>query len=216
MKAQLLQAMKGFVLGSTLTTGITLLTFTGTENLESIKTLVQNHMTDTEQQVSLFMQKDYQVQVDNANAEIGEYKVALEKANGNIDKLITAYNNAETKHQEDLAQKETSHQQALEQALAQKETEHQAELTELQTELDNMKQNVDKQYKDTVDTLNGEIQKANEQVAETKRYIEEDVLPTSQIDEYIQQAKDYGKVNTGNDKSVHDISSIVPTEQPQK
>ena len=215
MKTTLIQAMKGFVLGSTLTGGITLLTFTGTDNLNSIKSLVEGHMNNTEQQVSLFMQEDYKVQVDNANAEIGEYQVALAEANANIDKLINAYNQAETKHQEDLAQKETSHQQALEQALAQKETEHQAELTELQTELDNMKQSVDSQYKATVDTLNGEIQKANEQVAETKRYIEEDLLPTSQIDEYIKNAQ-YDKVNTGGDKTVHDISSIVPSEQPQE
>lgn len=209
MKSTLINAMKGFVLGSTLTGGITLLTFTGTDNLNSIKTLVQNHMTDTEQQVSLFMQEDYKVQVDSANKEISDYQKALEQANSNIDKLITAYNNAETKHQADLTQKETEHQQAL----AQKETEHQAELTELQAELDNMKQSVDSQYQATVNQLNGEIDKANKQVAETKRYIEEDVLPTSQIDEYIKYAKEYDKVNTGGDKSVHDISSIVPTEE---
>lgn len=208
MKAQLIQAMKGFVLGSTLTTGITLLTFTGTDNLESIKTLVENHMTDTEQQVSAFMQKDYKVQVDSANAEIGAYKDALAQANSNIDKLITAYNNAETSHQTEVSNLQKEHQQALEQAQASAEQD----LKDLQTELDKMKQSADSQYQATVNQLNGEIQKANEEVAETKRYIEEDLLPTSQIDEYIQRAKDYDKVNTGGDKTVTDISSIVPQE----
>lgn len=205
MKSTLINAMKGFILGSTITGGITLLTFTGTENLGSIKTLVENHMTDTEQQVSLFMQEDYKVQVDSANTEISEYKQALKQANSNIDKLITAYNNAETEHQKELKQAQDN--------LTNANAKHEQDLADLQTELDNMKQSVDSQYETTVNQLNGEIREANEQVAETKRYIEEDLLPTSQIDEYIQRAKDYDKVNTGNDKSVKDISSIVPTEQ---
>ena len=203
MKTTLITRMGSFILGGG--TGVAaalagLALWTGTTDLQAIKSLVENHMTDTEQQVSAFVQ-DYQVQVDNANAEIGEYKDALEQANSNISQLITAYNNAETKHQTEL---ENANKQA------------EQDLADLQAELDKLYVRMDSQYETdmnaVVEQANAQINAANQEVAETKRYIEEDVLPTSQIDEYIKYAKDYGKVNTGGDKTVTDISSIVPQE----
>lgn len=204
MKAQIISSMTSFVLG----TGVTLaslLAWTGTSDLQEIKSLVENHMTDTEQQVSHFVQEDYKVQVDSANTEIGEYKDALAQANSNIDKLITAYNNAEEEHRHEILSLENAHD---------------GELADLQQELQIMQSRLNHQYEtdmnEVIEQANAQINQANTEVAETKRYIEEDVLPTSQIDEYIKGAKEYDKVNTGGDKSVHDISSIVPSEQPQK
>ena len=192
MKTQLLQAMGSFVLGGSVVLG-SLYSWLGTSDLESIKSLVENHMTDTEQQVSAFVQ-DYQVQVDSANAEIGEYKDALAQANSNIDKLITAYEEEQAQAEQDLAD--------LQQALA------------------DMESRLDSQYETDMNAIieqaNEQINNANIEVAETKEYIEESLLPSSQVDEYIQRAKDYDKVDTTGDKSVHDISSIVPSEQPQE
>lgn len=196
MKTTLITRMGSFILGGG--TGVAaalagLALWTGTSDLGAIKTLVENHMTDTEQQVNAFVQ-DYQVQVDSANAEIGEYKDALAQANSNIDKLITAYEEEQAQAEQDLAD--------LQQALA------------------DMESRLDSQYETdmnaVVEKANEQINQANTEVAETKQYIEESLLPTSQIDEYIKYAQEYGKVNTGNDKSVHDISSIVPSEQPQE
>ena len=207
MKTTLITRMGSFILGGG--TGVAaalagLALWTGTSDLGAIKTLVENHMTDTEQQVSLFA-SDYKVTVENANTEIGEYKDALAEANANIDKLITAYNNAETEHQKELGNANTKYEE---------------DLAELQTKLAEMETRLDSQYatdmNKVVEEANKQINQANNEVAETKRYVEEDLLPTSQIDEYIQRAKEYDQLNTGNDKSVHDISSIVPTEQQGK
>ena len=199
MKQMLINSMVSFTLG----TGASLLALSswlGTTDLESIKSLVENHMTDTEQQVSLFVQ-DYQVQVDNANAEIGEYQVALQQANDNISQLITAYEKAEEQHQTEL---ENANQQA------------EQDLADLQQALAEMESRLDSQYESDMNAIiieaNRQIDNANNEVAETKRYIEEDLLPTSQIDEYIERAKQYDEVHTGGDKTVTDISSIVPQE----
>lgn len=198
MKSTLINAMKGFVLGSTLTTGITLLTFTGTGDLESIKSLFDTYNQDVETDMSEVV-SHYSVTVENANAEIKDYQVALEQANNNITDLIRAYEgkvteltNANTKYEEDLA--------------------------DLQEELDSMKQSVDQQYKATVETLNGEIKKANEQVAETNEYInnkivESDTYKKSGNDRIAETKK---VLDTTGEPQAKDIPSNIeiPTQKP--
>lgn len=195
MKTTLLSSMGSFVLGTGATL-VALSTWLGTSDLEAIKTSVQNHMVDTEQQVSAFVQ-DYQVQVDTANAEIGQYQVALAQANDNISQLVVAY-------EDKVAELENANQQA-EQDLA----DLQQELTDMQTRLD---QQYETDMNAIIEQANEQINQANQEVAETKEYIEEKVLPTSQIDEIIKGAQEYDKVDTTGDKSVQDISGIVPQE----
>lgn len=84
-----------------------LLAWTGAEDLETIKDSVNQFEQVAEQQVS-YLVGEYEVTVESANAEIKDYKEALDKANGNIDKLITAYNNAEQEHQKELEALENS------------------------------------------------------------------------------------------------------------
>lgn len=199
MKAQLLQAMKGFVLGSTLTTGITLLTFTGTGDLESIKSLFDSYNHDVEDDMSQVV-SHYSVTVENANAEIKDYQVALDKANDNITDLIRAYEGKVTE-------------------LTNANTKYEDDLKDLQTELDNMKQSVDSQYETTVNQLNGEIRKANEQVAETNEYINNKIVES---DTYNKSGNDRiaetGKVldTTGEPKAKDIPSNIEIPTVPQK
>ena len=211
MKAQLIQAMKGFVLGSTLTTGVVLLSFEGMDNLKSIESLTDNYVEQAESHASMLAEEYWGV-VDSANAEIKDYQVALQQANDNITDLITAYEgkvteltNANAKYEEDLA--------------------------DLQEELDTMKQSVDQQYKATVETLNGEIQKANDEVENTTRYVDEkthqsyitlygdDVSGWISAKEYDEFGnKQHEQLDTTGEPQAKDIPSNIeiPTEQPQK
>ena len=107
MKSQLISAMKSFVLGGGTGVAVALAglsMWTGTTDLQAIKDSVQQYTERADGQVSSFL-AEYNVTVDNANAEIGEYKDALAQANSNISQLITAY---ETK----VTELENANQQA--------------------------------------------------------------------------------------------------------
>ena len=211
MKTTLITRMGSFILGGG--TGVAaalagLALWTGTSDLGAIKTLVENHMTDTEQQVSLFA-SDYKVTVENANTEIGEYKDALAEANANIDKLITAYNNAETEHQTEVSN--------LQKELTSANSKYETDMKELQAEYDKMVQKINLDYKldmnAKIEEANAIIEQANQEVGETKEYVDT-VLENSRTKEQAQdRIAETGKVlDTTGDKSVQDISSIVPQE----
>lgn len=194
MKTTLLSSMGSFVLG----TGVTLValaSWTGTTDLQAIKDRVIDYMAESEQHAFALVE-DYNVTVDQANAEIGEYKDALAQANSNIDKLITAYEN-----------------KVDEMELAQAQAEQ--DLADLQAELDNLYARMDSQYEtdmnEVIEQANAEINQANTEVAETKEQIISD-LETSLIDEIVNGEKN--QLDTTGDKSVQDISSVVPQEQP--
>lgn len=216
MKTTLLNRMGSFVLGGG--TGVTvaltgLALWTGTTDLGTIKTSVQQYVMQSEQQVGALL-GEYNVTVDSANAEIGEYKVALQQANSNIDKLITAYNNAETEHQTEVSNLQKTHEEELKQA----QTSAENDLKELQTKLAEMETRLDSQYatdmNKVVEEANKQINKANEDVAKTKEQV--DGIIGGSIMSDIAQNGERHKLNTTGDKSVKDISSIVPTEQQGK
>ena len=199
MKTQLIQSMGSFILGTGATLTV-LASWLGTTDLQAIKDSVQNYVIQSEQH-SFALAQDYQVTVENANAEIGEYKVALEQANSNIDKLITAY--------EDKVDE-------MEQAQASAEQD----LKDLQQALADMETRLDSQYKTdmnkVIEQANAQINQANQEVANTRQEVELNIS-LSQVDEYVEQAKQLkDQLDTGNDKTVTDISSIVPSEQPQE
>ena len=72
-----------------------LLAWTGTSDLNLIKEGVSNYINKSEQNVSALASQYWGV-VDSANAEIGAYQKALEEANGNITKLVEAYQDQKT------------------------------------------------------------------------------------------------------------------------
>ena len=198
MKTQLLSSMASFVLG----TGVTLaslLAWTGTSDLESIKNLFDSYNQDVETDMEEVV-SHYSVTVDNANAEIGEYQVALQQANDNISQLITAYENKVDE---------------MEQAQASAEQD----LADLQAELDKLYARMDSQYEtdmnEVIEQANAQIQQANQEVAETNEYINNKIVES---DTYNKSGNDRiaetGKVlDTTGDKSVTDISEIVGEEE---
>ena len=82
-----------YVISATVGGGIVLtsiLAWTGTSDLNLIKEGVTSYINKSEQSVSA-LASDYWGVVDSANKEISDYQKALEQANGNITKLVEAY-----------------------------------------------------------------------------------------------------------------------------
>lgn len=200
MKANLISAMKNFVLGggtgvAVALTGLSM--WTGTTDLEQIRNAVAQLDRQADSQLEGFI-ANYTVAVDNANEEIGAYKDALAQANSNISQLITAY--------EDKVDEMEQAQASAEQDLA-----------DLQMELASMEDRLNAQYEAdmnaVVEAANEQIDQANTEVAETKDYVD-GVLQNSNTNATVQdRIADTGKVlDTEGDKTVVDISGIVGTE----
>ena len=194
MKSQLISSMSSFLLGTGASI-IGIMAWTGSTDLQEIRTSVQSYMVEVEQQASA-LATDYQVQVNQANAEIGDYQDALAQANSNINKLISAYE-----------------EQAFNYELELKGQQSQAEqdLADLQQAYDELIARIESDYESNVnyyiEQANAQIQLANEEVAQTKEKVLED-LATSQVDEIVQSTESL-QVNTGGDKSVVEITDIV-------
>ena len=208
MKTQLISSMTSFVLG----TGVTLASlysWLGTSDLQTIKSSVQNYVMEAEQNVGALL-GEYNVTVNNANAEIGEYKDALAQANSNIDKLITAYNQAEQEHQSELSELQTE--------LGNANTKYETDMKELQAELDKMKQSANSKYETDMNAIieqaNAQINQANIEVGETKEQVQGIINGSIMSD--IAENGERNKLDTTGSKEVTDISSIVPSEQPQE
>lgn len=213
MKSQIISSMTSFVLG----TGVTLASlysWLGTADLQAIEKAVRDDLNHTNQLLT-DMGTEYWTTVDEANASIGDYKQALEQANDNISQLITAYQQAEEQHQQEL---ENANQQA------------EQDLADLQAELDNLYARMDSQYETdmnkVIEQANAQINQANTEVAETKEnilaeyehnggaymngYDKDKLLGATNIN----QSEKLQEV-TDEDLKVNDISSVVPSEQPQ-
>lgn len=197
MKSQLISAMKSFVLGGGTGVAVALAglsMWTGTTDLQAIKDSVQQYTERADGQVSSFL-AEYNVTVDNANAEIGEYKDALAQANSNISQLITAY---ETK----VTELENANQQA------------EQDLVDLQMELASMEDRLNEAYSAdmnaVVEAANKQINQANDEVADTKVEVQT-IINGSGISNFtMEDHKEHlNQLDTEGDKTVTDISGIV-------
>ena len=200
MKSQIIASMSSFILGTGATL-VALSSWLGTTDLQTIKDSVEKYTIKADGQVSALL-GEYNVTVNSANAEIGEYKVALKQANDNISQLITAY---ETKVDE------------LESA----NSTYAKDLADLQTELDKMKQSANSKYESDMNAIieqaNGEINKANEEVKATKTQVQTIISGSGVSNFTIDDHKEHlNKLDIVDGKpTVNDISSVVPTEEPQ-
>jgi chromosome segregation ATPase len=183
MKSQLINSMLSFTLGTGASL-VALAMWTGTTDLQQIKDSVQSYVAESEQHASA-LASDYQVVVEEANAEIGAYQEALAQANSNISQLITAYEQQEQQAEEDLA--------------------------ELQAELDNFYDYLDHQYERDInhfiEEANAEINKANEEVAQTKTDVNA-MIEGSNMEDILAELENV-QLDTTGDKTVTDISGIV-------
>ena len=193
MKQMLINSMVSFTLG----TGASLLglySWLGTSDLQAIKDSVEQYTVKADEQVSALL-SEYNVTVDNANAEIEEYQQALEKANGNINKLISAYQQAEEQHQQELAQAEQ-------------------DLSDLQVKLGEMQTRLDSQYEQDMNAIieqaNNEINTANQEVLDTRVEVETIINGSGVSNFTIDDHKEHlNQLDTTGDKSVVEITDIV-------
>lgn len=173
MKSQILSSLAGIVIGTGATLGLA--TFTGTSDLDSIKNLFDSYNYDVEADMGEVV-SHYSVTVDNANAEIGEYKEALEQANGNIDKLINAYMSLQDEYElleSDLiwTQGQLNDKKDEVSDLEDEVTALEQDLSDIKAQVETTKTQVDSDVAKLVEEANAQIEKANEEVAETNEYI---------------------------------------------
>lgn len=201
MKTTLITRMGSFVLGGG--TGVAaalagLALWTGTTDLQTIKDSVQSYVIESEQHANALL-GEYNVTVDNANAEIGEYQVALEQANSNISQLITAY-------EDKVTELENANKQA------------EQDLADLEQALADMETRLDSQYETdmnaVVEKANEQINQANQDVKDTKAQVDE-IIERSLAGDIVERGERH-QLDTTGDKTVTDISNIVPSEQPQE
>ena len=176
-----------YVIGGLTGTGITLvslLAWTGAEDLQAIKDSVQSYVTSSEQQASALL-SEYNVLVDNANAEIETYQQALTKANSNIDQLIEKYNT------------DQATLNATIQDLQQQLEASQGEVASLVTQAE---------ANEIIAKANEEIGKANEDVAQAKLDVN-DIISNSEMSSIASGEKSV--LNTEGDKTVNGIVDVV-------
>lgn len=174
MKSQIISTLTGIVVGTGATLG--LLTFTGTTDLQEIQTLVQEYTGDmSNAHANLY--SEYNVQVDKANAEIGDYKAALEQANKNILALSKAYT-GEVSAKGDLQERYDDLESDLiwtQGQLQDKKDEIETleqDLSDIKAQVETTKAQVDADVAKLVEEANAEIRKANEEVASTKQAVQ--------------------------------------------
>ena len=182
MKSQLITSMGSFALGTGATL-VALASWLGTADLQEIKDSVSSYVTESEQHASALVE-EYNVMVDQANAEIGDYKAALDKANSNISQLITKYEEMENQSSEDISG--------------------------LQAQLEEMQARLDQQYEtdmnEMIEKANVEINKANEEVAQAKVDVNS-IIEGSEVEAIMGAEK--SELSTDGDKSVASIYDFV-------
>lgn len=182
MKSQLIANMSSFALGTGATL-VALASWLGTADLQEIKDSVSSYVSESEEHASALVE-EYNVMVDQANAEIGDYKAALDKANSNISQLIEKYEQDQAQAGEDIS--------------------------DLQAELEAMQARLDQQYEsdmnEVVEQANAQINQANEEVAQTKVDVQ-NILGESQMETIAGSEK--SELDMSGDKSVSLINNIV-------
>ena len=176
-----------YVISATVGGGIVLtsiLAWTGTSDLNLIKEGVTSYINKSEQSVSA-LASDYWGVVDSANKEIEDYQLALEQANGNITKLVEAY------------QQQEQEMEALEKQLA-----------ESYVSVEDTKAIIEK-ANEQINQANTEVKQVSTEVYGSL------VSSQMNIDkaQALNSAKgDSQNLKTGGDKSVNSIEEIIPTE----
>ena len=169
-----------------------LFAWTGTSDLNLIKEGVTSYITKSEQNVSA-LASEYWGVVDSANAEIGAYKDALAQANGNITKLVDAYQDQKTELE------------ALEKQIAESYVSVD-EVNEVIAKANTEIQTANEQVKATSTEVYGSLASSQTKIDKTQ------ALNSAKESE--DRTGDLDYLQTGGDKSVVEIEDIVPTEEP--
>lgn len=181
LKFQVVQTGIAVMTGGAIMLG-TLMAWTGETDLTVMKNAVKTYVENAEIHVSQFA-SDYKVTVENANAEIGDYQKALEQANGNIDKLVEAYQ--DQKEELEQAQKDMGNMITMQEAQQLIERANE-EITKANTQVADAKTEIVSKtsgdlkelYDGTVGEVKLNVSKEGEEPQASK--IPSDLLPTEE------------------------------------
>ena len=171
--------LTGATLGTALTFG-TINTFNGGDDLATLEQHVSNYQ-DVANGVVDDLEQQWEVQIDSANAEIEDYQLALEQANGNIltlkdkaNELNSAWTEISNSQKATISQLQQSESDKdkeiadLEQDLVDMESNYNEELERLAKE----QQATDEENQAKIDELiaqaNAEIKKAEDEIKKLK------------------------------------------------
>lgn len=199
MNSNLIKGVSMFLTGATMGTALTFGTI-NTFNSDDLSTLEQHVSTyqGVANDVVDELEKQWQVQINSANAEIGDYQKALEQANGNILTLkekASELNSAWT--QISNTQKATITQ------LQQDKSDLEQDVTDLETDMTTMESNYNKELErlakeqqatdkenqakinELIEQANAEIKKAEDEIKALKNQvvanIEDDELTNYEV-----------------------------------
>ena len=195
----LIKGASMFLTGATLGTALT---------FGTINTFDNSDLTELESHVSTYqgvandvvdeLEKQWGVQIDSANAEIEDYQLALEKANGNIltlkekaSELNSAWTQISNTQKQQISQLQQSESDKdkeiadLEQDLVDMESNYNEEIERLEEE----QKQTDKENQAKIDELvrqaNAEIKKAEDEIEKlkgtVKKNLEDDELANYQV-----------------------------------
>lgn len=183
-----------FLTGATLGTALTFGTINTFDNsdLATLEEHVSNYQ-DVANGVVDDLEKQWEVQIDDANAEIGDYQLALEQANSNIltlkdkaSELNSAWTQISNTQKEQISQLQQSESDKdkeiadLEQDLVDMESNYNEELERLAKEQQATDEENQRKIDELVAQANAEIQKAEDEIARlkgtVKKNLEEDEL----------------------------------------
>ena len=212
--------LTGATLGTALTFG-TINTFNGGDDLATLEQHVSEYQ-DVANGVVDDLEKQWEVQIDDANAEIGDYQLALEQANSNIlelkDKATTlndTWTQISNKQKQQISQLQQSESDKdkeiadLEQDLVDMESNYNEELERLAKE----QQATDEENQAKIDELvaqaNAEIKKAEDEIKRLKG----DIVANIEDDELTNYNRPQFDLDDENDKFVEsaDLSINMPS-----
>lgn len=178
--------VSGIGIGAVVVTGLH--SFDGTESLQNTQTNVSMYVDDVQSTLdNLAAQIENDKSISNSNLE--KYRSALQQANDNITRLG--------------------------QEMANKDAQHEADLAELQNQLADAETRINQQAQAKVDEVveqaNAEIDKANEEVANTTQAINDATSTKASQNEtvqYIQEQLNSTEV-TDEDVAVNGIDEFI-------
>ena len=203
--------LTGATLGTALTFG-TINTFNGGDDLATLEQHVSEYQ-DVANGVVDDLEKQWEVQIDDANAEIGDYQLALEQANSNIltlkdkaSELNSAWTEISNSQKATISQLQQSESDKdkeiadLEQDLVDMESNYNAELERLAEEQKATDAENQAKIDELINQANAEIKKAEDEIARLKGT----VVANIEDDELMNYNRPQFDLDDENDKTVVD------------
>ena len=214
MNSNLIKGVSMFLTGATMGTALTFGTI-NTFNSDDLSTLEQHVSTyqGVANDVVDELEKQWQVQINSANAEIGDYQKALEQANGNIltlkekaSELNSAWTQISNTQKQQITQLQQSESDkdkeiaSLKQDKTTMESNYNAELKRLEEEQKATDSENQAKINELIEQANAEIKKAEDEIKALKNQ----VVANIEDDELTNYKVNKPTLEDENDKTVID------------